>query len=92
MDAMVQLRGHGWMLMSQMLAWFLGSGRARRGGGEQGWCCAVWRAIGLEVRAKKVERRVAKCVGGPAALGRMRVRWIPRAGRGLVGSGVWRCS
>ena len=46
-----------------------------------------------EVRAKKVERAVAKCVGGPAALGRMRVRWMDgfRAPAGNIGYSVRVC-
>ena len=54
MDAMVLLRGYGCVGVFDAGAGFLGSGKARRGGGAQGWCALCGER--LEVRAKKVER------------------------------------
>jgi hypothetical protein len=54
MDAMVQLRGYGSVDVFDAGAGFLGSGKARRGGGAQGWCALCGER--LEVPAKKVER------------------------------------
>jgi hypothetical protein len=48
------VRGYGCVDVFDAGAGFLGSGKARRGGGAQGWCALCGER--LEVRAKKVER------------------------------------